>query len=1518
MRLSNISDFTLFGVFQLLLAVVALAASDTRIVTNVTCGELHLISTSNVEFHFADQECGDTASTVFVLEFLTNTSTPNFGLENILIVIRSVIIRGSLSVVVAKTPNSTAVDTERPSLRNFVLCLQNVSILVGTVNQSAHPNMPKLLADRKDTTSWTLLWIPLLSDPTTSRPATGLIDNLQVIMTDVVIATNTGVTSSFLDSLIVVQSTLLYNVMISIVNSSLHVNTSSTLIALYGSVHVVGLKFLSQNVTLIATCASRGCIPVFVACGRYRWNQSVSTTFVGVGDANVTLVASNVTWSVIPRPLGPPVGVAFPVLGNVFGIGDGFCGVVAVSLFQKPSSDDNVTIERVLLRMFNCTVRFWIAGESAEDEVISNLDGFEVGVFVITGHTDRGDMLNGSIVQVIASSIAIRAATVTIVRTDYLRGSVFNTSITVQDIGPICQLFCQVRRSSTASSAFSSIVYTVFAPFSGLAPSLIVIQRISKALMYVQSGEVLPKLYPNSSLQLVAATALFIGRSEHVEVIIDTVRISTQFQNGTWMPTVAAPFLLPILANVASALFASPERVGLNSSVEIRNSELHFLGIETNVSQFSSPGALNVEVAALFLPSCHGAVVEIVNTSVMANADTICVRSASSISLTLFLNIISLQSFLKLFSIVLSRPPYAFLSGASSQTSFSGISASTLRIRGASVVEQRWRPQSQTPADPANMCTFERVCMFNTSAVVLGSQVSVSTEIVVENVTFLATLCPFSANELIVSVFSVAIESSVVSGWSRLVMALTNTTLNILLLVPLGMLGVNGLVSSNLTFQNAEFIMRDCVIHRAAVVIVDASPDSYVGIIASSIFPNSRESLAILFEQNAKVVIQRSRLFSFAPRLHLFGSIKARSPAVNIWNESHIVLGCNQWNGLPFPGPETSWSSFAGVPRSARMFNESIEASSTAPRFNGCSMPLYSPTISAEMTASLPLLPPEIKLPTIAPNTAIIALAALDGGPLIALGQSACGSAELKKATSDTRFLLSPFYDFGGEISALGNIGVFVTLVLLHWFVSAVILKQIDEKQESVKRSPPLAAKEFTVFQMDSTKKRKKERQRILGAPWWPTPGAVKAHFPNVSIQALIFLMPGTVFCAMNVVTQGSTVSWSDSPAVSISVGALSVLCAVAPCAVLVYIEKANCNTRIRNSPPPKKSDRRFLGNMKFGKYSHKIRYSSQWLPAFAVPHGRWEPVEVRSTLGALRGLVRGDEAKQCYTRYAMLPPAMTVLVHGLLGVQGPPAWWCPLQWAILVAASLACAAVFLFVKPTRIPLTNIFLAAQHFTQALIFVLSAIVQNFRSTSAVTALLAFSTLSTIIAILKLVHTLVVMLWERDRAAAPATSATSATTSTGSLMLTLQISRRDNAAGEVNAFDKGLHARTSRLELQSALYLVGGNRRGMEESRFQNEYRGGADDDDDQQENILGGSSGGNNEIDVSSSSRQRHRSDSLSVCRGGRVAALWSSSGDYRAFRNRTRVPETLAEQLTALNELIYLVASQHEERVQRL
>jgi hypothetical protein len=940
MLLSDISNFTLFGVFQLLVAVVALAASDTRSVTNVICGALHVISTSNVAFHFADQECSHTASTVFVLQFLTNTSTSNFGLENISIDIRSVVIRGSLSVVVAKTPNSTAVDTERPSLRNFVLCLQNVSILVGTVNQSAHPNMPRLLADRKDTTSWTLLWIPLLSDPTTSRPATGLIDNLQVIMTDVVIATNTGVTSSFLDSLIVVQSTLLHNVMISIVNSSLHVNTSSTLIALYGSVNVIGLKFLSENVTLIATCASRGCIPVFIACGRDRWNQSGSTTFfLGVGDANVTIVASNVTWYVIPRPLfSRPVGVVFPVVGNAFDIGDGFCGVVAISLFQKPATNDSVTIARVLLRMHNCAVRFWIAGESAKDEVISDLDGFEVGVFVLTGHTDISDVLNDSIVQITASSVEIRAASVTIVRASYFKGGMFNGSITVEDIGPNCQLFAQVRRSTTASTVSSSVVYTVFAPIVGPLPSFIFVRRIARGLLYVQSGELVPDRYPNSSLLLIAATVVFLGPAEFATVMIDAVTISTLFENGTLMPVVLDnEVVLITLTDVASSLFASAELMGPNLTVTISNSNLHFLGANVTISTFVYfGGALNVEVAALYLMSCrNGTLVRIVDTTIIANGDAVSVQLAPPLlTVSLFFSMVSLQSFFTLFTAAIRKLAFTLRQNLSTFALIEvtgTVSASFVHIYGSCAVEQRWLSGA-----PSERCK-SGFCIFNTSAVALGPSVDQGTEIVVENMTFSVMSFPVSLGRLVASVFSVAMDGKcTVSDRSRLVMASMSTTLSDILLVPLTALGVGDLVTSNLTFQNAEFIVRDCVINRYL------SPASHIGIILSSLFPNTLGNSAIVFKQNAFVVIQRSRIFSSATTQLLFGSSEARSPAVNFWNASKIVLGCNQWNGFPFPGPETAWSSFGGVPRHARMFNESIEASSTAPRFDGCSMPLYS------------------------------------------------------------------------------------------------------------------------------------------------------------------------------------------------------------------------------------------------------------------------------------------------------------------------------------------------------------------------------------------------------------------------------------------------------------------------------------------------------------------------------------------------------------------------------------------------
>lgn len=83
---------------------------------------------------------------------------------------------------------------------------------------------------------------------------------------------------------------------------------------------------------------------------------------------------------------------------------------------------------------------------------------------------------------------------------------------------------------------------------------------------------------------------------------------------------------------------------------------------------------------------------------------------------------------------------------------------------------------------------------------------------------------------------------------------------------------------------------------------------------------------------------------------------------------------------------------------------------------------------------------------------------------------------------------------------------------------------------------------------------------------------------------------------------------------------------------------------------------------------------------------------------------------------------------------------------------SLSAAAIILVVRPTRIPVVNVFLFLQYALQFHVYLLGALVQlNLGSSrgAVVTVLMAISTLLTLLSIVKTIHAVCIFFWERKQ-------------------------------------------------------------------------------------------------------------------------------------------------------------------------
>ncbi|CUG07019.1 transmembrane protein, putative [Bodo saltans] len=845
--------------------------------------------------------------------------------------------------------------------------------------------------------------------------------------------------------------------------------------------------------------------------------------------------------------------------------------------------------------------------------------------------------------------------------------------------------------------------------------------------------------------------------------------------------------------------------VGTEVSITVSSSLLHFRGVETVISN-ASLGVVITEVSGVRLSSCPYKILVVVrDTSVVLAAgssvflgDQKVENSASQ--LTFLASLLSQHTLLPLLlASAQYLQPFLTVLVSSAQLPFVAkkeLSNSNVYLTQRNTIELRWDGDSRS-AGATSSHSFDLVdrcnrtaCIFNVSAVFLPTYITGNTVIEVDDVAFRA-IPPTSPDlsedngRLYFSVFSVTVELVATLSGTTTLMA-KNFVLDCPLrttptagwfecvVVPISANGVvlaSSLVStmssvilfkggSSLVFVGS--VLNDSTTSKGALSIVQN-----FGFLSTRMPQNANSTSAIQFLDNATVVIQASHFFSAAPVQQLFG--RDSQSIVGTWSDSSkLVLGCNQWNGKPFPSKSTpSWGMLNGVPRRARLFNSSVLMGDSAPPFfNNCSAPLeglYSLSRSSSQTPTYvakELQAAAVTLPSFSPNTALLSLASLDSVTLIAVGQSVCASAELKQSTSDTRYLLSPFYDYGGEASTLGNVGLLVGFGVFHFLCAQFLLngKIADRKSEPPRHSSmSQEQQQYQQQQHDLASPKLNSLVRRSRRAWWPSNGFVTAHFPNVTIDAAVFVVNGTIFTAVNSITQGTTTRLR-SDGLSVLAGVVGLMFTLALIGMLVVVERRNVKSKSRRpSAGEEKRNVPFLLNFYFDEYSHKVRYSSRWIPAFLLPYGRWEPLEMRSSIGKLRSLCRvGDSclsaAVPCH-RFAMMPSVVSVIIHCVLGVQSATSWWCPLQWTVLSLLTATCAVGIGLAQPARIPVVNVILVIQYILQTLVFVFSAVVQNSSnddSSWAATTLMAIATLSTIVSIAKLIHNVMIVLWERNRA------------------------------------------------------------------------------------------------------------------------------------------------------------------------
>ncbi|CUG89707.1 GP46-like surface antigen, putative [Bodo saltans] len=385
-----------------------------------------------------------------------------------------------------------------------------------------------------------------------------------------------------------------------------------------------------------------------------------------------------------------------------------------------------------------------------------------------------------------------------------------------------------------------------------------------------------------------------------------------------------------------------------------------------------------------------------------------------------------------------------------------------------------------------------------------------------------------------------------------------------------------------------------------------------------------------------------------------------------------------------------------------------------------------SPTITTPLPPYIvtPNVPPAY-VPSFTPPAAFVAAISIieptGGVGLIALGASRCAPAAMKSSTSPGRVLLSPFYALGNSISVLGNLGLTVTIVMLHYTSVRVLMwKQLRNGQHEVshKRGKNLSSSSNIANDIMST-----------------------VRFPHISFLCVVHLAKGVAFhggqSLLSSITPNTTNDdFDESTTDTEDALALSAIAASTAALALIGLVISVVVVQVERRGVARKQ-------LHFQTFRQAALHRIRWLPPWTLPTGMWFPEAARRRIGVLRGPIRNG----C-EHFAMLWSVVSVLSSLATGAVPGSAGGCiGLAVVQVVILGGACLVVVVY-RPMRTPLGGWLVCATWVVEVCISLSLAVARSMNHTEApVEATVVLSTLHTIIGVLRFAHRGALRWWER---------------------------------------------------------------------------------------------------------------------------------------------------------------------------
>ena len=312
-----------------------------------------------------------------------------------------------------------------------------------------------------------------------------------------------------------------------------------------------------------------------------------------------------------------------------------------------------------------------------------------------------------------------------------------------------------------------------------------------------------------------------------------------------------------------------------------------------------------------------------------------------------------------------------------------------------------------------------------------------------------------------------------------------------------------------------------------------------------------------------------------------------------------------------------------------------------------------------------------------------------DAQLLALIGLSPCATAAARASASSIQYLLSPFVQYGLAAMIAGNVGlVFGVWLIQKCIAEHILLPRIKRQGNSVSSSavPPLYA------------------------AW------AKLRFPNLTFIVAMFLHQGT--------TAAVFVSFGSSVQANIAVGVLGLLYVLAFYIAIKHIRS------VERSAPNSVRGKFILYKLPYGYY-RRLFY----------PIGQWTTTEFRQCFGRVFGSMQSK-----FVWWSLYPSIMIILFNVINSISFNREH-CHVQSALLAAVTGMTCVILAWRRPFRIPFTTFLSCLSLLCTTLLLMITAINVTHNSNELILLTLYISFAQTLVTVVRLAHTVYILIWER---------------------------------------------------------------------------------------------------------------------------------------------------------------------------